>query len=54
MKINNYFLLIELKKPDLRIKLINTLTKLCAHSTDGYDKTIEIFESYKVILFCLF
>ena len=27
--------------------MINTLNKLCVHSTDGYEKTIKIFDLYK-------
>ncbi len=43
-----FFYFKELKKYDLRYKLINTLNKLCTYSSDGYEKAIEIFEIYKV------
>jgi hypothetical protein len=38
----------ELKRHESRIRVFNTLNKLCLYSGDGYDKTIEVFDIYKV------
>ena len=40
----------DLSNNDTRHQTIRLLNKLCIHSSDGYDKTIEIFNFYKVFI----
>ena len=45
------FLNLDLSNNEARHQTIRILNKLCVHSADGYEKTLEIFNFNKVVHF---